>query len=204
MTKGDYLAELRSLLHQLPQEELDQTVGFYAELIEDKIEEGYSEEQAVADMEPPRELARRILKDMPPSPRRSAPAKSQVKKADSIPDWAKVLIIVLIVISCPAWLSLGAVILSVVVALFLALWGVGLALAAALVGLVIAALAVIIYSIFMLFFNAPVGLALLGCGLALSGLIIIGWYVVKYSVLGIISLSRALGRGIKSLFKRRS
>lgn len=45
--KEQFLNELRSRLKGLPKNEIDERISFYAEMIDDGIEEGLSEEEAV-------------------------------------------------------------------------------------------------------------------------------------------------------------
>ena len=51
MNKVEFLEQLRRGLNGLPQEEIEERVTFYSEMIDDRIEEGFSEEEAVEDSE---------------------------------------------------------------------------------------------------------------------------------------------------------
>lgn len=53
MTKQEYLDELRSALGELPADEARRACAFYEEMIDDRIEAGLDEQDAVAQMEPP-------------------------------------------------------------------------------------------------------------------------------------------------------
>ena len=44
MTKNAYLSELADRLRQLPQSEIDKSIAYYSEIIDDRMEEGCSEE----------------------------------------------------------------------------------------------------------------------------------------------------------------
>ena len=48
MNKQEFLKNLRSSLSNLPQEEIEERIIFYSEMIDDRIEEGLSEEEAVS------------------------------------------------------------------------------------------------------------------------------------------------------------
>lgn len=48
MTKQEFLTQLEENLLGLPQNEIEERIIFYSEMIDDKIEEGYSEEDAVS------------------------------------------------------------------------------------------------------------------------------------------------------------
>ena len=53
MTKNAYLSELADRLRQLPQSEIDKSIAYYSEIIDDRMEEGCSEEEAVNGLEAP-------------------------------------------------------------------------------------------------------------------------------------------------------
>ena len=61
MNREQFLAALRARLTELPQADLERTLQYYREMIEDRIEDGMSETEAVADVGDPVELAAAIL-----------------------------------------------------------------------------------------------------------------------------------------------
>ena len=65
MNKQTFLSELRSRLSGLPQEDIDGHIGLYEEMIDDRIEEGLPEEEAVADVGSIDEIVTQILADYP-------------------------------------------------------------------------------------------------------------------------------------------
>ncbi len=50
MNKQEFLNALRSQLKGLPKDELENRISFYEEMINDRMDEGLSEEAAVADI----------------------------------------------------------------------------------------------------------------------------------------------------------
>lgn len=74
MTKQEYLAELRAALSDLSAEEDSRACAFYEEMIDDRMEAGEDERDAVAAMEPPAVAASRIVDEMPAVPRALARA----------------------------------------------------------------------------------------------------------------------------------
>ena len=48
MSKQEFLARLKIALAGLPKDEVDERLNFYSEMIDDRMEEGFSEEAAVA------------------------------------------------------------------------------------------------------------------------------------------------------------
>lgn len=96
MTREAFLTELCRQLSDLPQNELEQHLTYYAEMMADRMEEGMTEEQAVASMEPISRIAQQILRDRqaegvppsyPPPPRTNAPMGSAEKPPRKRPKW---------------------------------------------------------------------------------------------------------------------
>ena len=50
MNKREFLDALRHGLYGLPQDDIEERLGFYAEMIDDRMAEGLSETEAVADL----------------------------------------------------------------------------------------------------------------------------------------------------------
>ena len=48
MNKQEFLVQLRNALSGLPKDDIEERIEFYSEMIEDRIEEGLSEEEAIA------------------------------------------------------------------------------------------------------------------------------------------------------------
>ena len=48
MDKHDFLMQLQNRLSGLPQEDIEERLNFYNEMIDDRIEDGLSEEEAIA------------------------------------------------------------------------------------------------------------------------------------------------------------
>lgn len=69
MTRDEFLGRLGELLSCLPAEQVEETKAFYAEAIADRMEDGMSEEEAVAAMGTPGEVAEATLDDLPAVPR---------------------------------------------------------------------------------------------------------------------------------------
>ena len=65
MTKVNFLFELRDKLSGLPTEDIEERLNFYSEMIEDRMEEGLSEEDAVAAIGTTDEIAKQIISEIP-------------------------------------------------------------------------------------------------------------------------------------------
>lgn len=109
MTRAQFLNDLYRRLGSLSKEQAEQHLTYYAEMLMDRMEEGMSEEEAVASMEPVEEIARRILREEGAPPVYTEPAytaqrpEEQTTPAAAAPevpvqparDWKKIVRIAL-------------------------------------------------------------------------------------------------------------
>ena len=63
MNKREFLKALEKRLKNLPKKEIQKSLAFYSEIIDDRMEEGASEAEAVKNLGTPDEVAREILSD---------------------------------------------------------------------------------------------------------------------------------------------
>ena len=61
MNKQEYLAQLRAALACLPEGEIEESVAFYTEMIDDRVADGLTEEEATAQLDDPKAAARAIV-----------------------------------------------------------------------------------------------------------------------------------------------
>ena len=92
MRKQEFLNQLAAALAGMDREERYRTISYYDELIDDRMEDGQDEEQAVAGLGDPGQVARELLVEEEPA----------VPKATG----RKVWVIVLLVLGFPLWGSL--------------------------------------------------------------------------------------------------
>ena len=116
MTKIKFLLELHEKLSGLPQDEVEERLNFYSEMIEDRIEEGLLEEEAVAAVGSVDEIAAQIIADIP----LVKIAKEKMKPKRQLKAWE----IVLLVLGSPIWFSLIVAAFSVILSLYVLLWAV--------------------------------------------------------------------------------
>ena len=65
MNKEQFLNELKKGLSGIPKEDLDERVNFYSEMIDDRIEEGMSEEEAVSAIGDVKTIVSQIMAETP-------------------------------------------------------------------------------------------------------------------------------------------
>ena len=65
MNKQTFVSELRGRLSGLPPKELDDRLNFYLEMIDDRMEDGITEEAAISEIGSVEEIAAQIIAETP-------------------------------------------------------------------------------------------------------------------------------------------
>lgn len=191
MNKTEFLDALRRALGKLPSYEVEQSIAFYAEAIDDRVEDGMSEQDAVAALGPVRLIAAQIIAETPPVPRAIAKANTG----------SRTLNIVLLVVFSPIWVPLVLALVTAVVMVYLAIWLTIAALWVTVALLLLCAPLGFFALAWCLSQNYPLtGLFVLGACLAVAGLGLFAWFGVLAASKGLISLTRSFGRWVKSRF----
>ena len=113
MTKKEFLSALRRRLRGLSALELRERMDFYSEIIDDKIEEGLSECDAVADVGDVDDIAAQILAERTPN--------IQVKtRKNDVSAWQMALLI----IGSPIWFSILIAVFAVMWSVVITIWAI--------------------------------------------------------------------------------
>ena len=170
MNKSDFLSELRRGLGCLPEEDIEKSVDFYAEMIDDKMEEGLTEEEAVAEAGSVDEISARIIAEIP----LTRLVKARVKPKRALKAWE----IVLIAAGSPVWLSLLVAVAVTVVSVYASLWAVIVSLYSVVLSFGAGGLAGIVGAAACPFLsngNAAAAVMSLGAGLICAGLAVLSY-----------------------------
>lgn len=196
MNKAEFLDALRKALSGLPKDEAEQRIEFYAEMIDDRIEDGLSEEEAVLDIGNIDDIADQITADIP----LGKIVKERIKPKKKLSGWN----ITLIILGFPVWLPLLAAVFAVAVAVYAVIWSVDISLwavFASLAGTTLGGAAVAV--MYFVQGNIPVALVMSGTTLVCVGLSILSFFGCKAATKGIVILTKKLALGIKRLFVRK-
>ena len=193
MSKNEFLTELRNRLSGLPEADLEERVSFYAEIIEDKTEDGISEEEAVEGLGPIDEIVGQIMSEIP----LTKLVKEKVKQKKTLsPVW-----IVLLILGAPLWLALLLTFFAVILSVYVTIWSLVLAVYAVELSLGIGAIASIVLSLFVLITGEPLhALFFLGAALILAALTILFFMVCVGMTKGMAFISKKIILGIKYMF----
>lgn len=196
MTKQEFVIKLRKKLSGLPRQEIDERINFYVEMIDDRIEEGLTEEQAVADIGTVGEIATQIISDIP----LGKIAKERIKPQRQLEAWE----IVLLVLGAPIWFSIVVALVSVVFSLYMVLWSVIISFWAVLVSVAVCSPALVIAAIVAAIGgNGWNAVLLVGGSIVCAGFAILFYLGCKYATKGAIWLSKQIVVGIKKSFVKK-
>ena len=173
MRKNEFINEIRGALRGYPHNEVENSIEFYSEIIDDRVENGMTEEEAVASLGDLDMIIKNIKVDMP----LKSVIKERVKenKEERIRENKHMSagMIILLILGAPLWIPLLIVAMSLFLVFFILLWVfdivlfvVGIALAASLAGGVIGGVMSFIAG------NPGTGIAWIGAGIAALGLAI--------------------------------
>ena len=205
MTKKEFLSELEMQLHGLPKQDIEDRVLFYSEIIDDKMEEGLSEEDAVFQLGSAQEIAKQIIADTP----LLKIVKSKKMNSSESKWWFFPLLIIafpvvfaLLASGFAVFISLYAVIFSLVIGL----WAVCISIIASLWAVFASFIACAIGG----FFGGVIlsvsgdfsqGLALIACGLVCVGFVVLSFKALKIVTKGLLSVCKIITNGSLKLYK---
>ena len=193
MNKQEFLTQLRKGLSGFPQEDIEERLTFYSEMIDDRIEEGLSEQEAVSAIGTVDAIITQILADTP----LTKLVKEKVKPKRTLKAWE----IVLLILGSPIWLSLLIAAFVVILAVYVVIWSVVVALWSIEVAFAACSLGGIVSAVIFTFQgNGLTGLAMLSAGIICAGLSIFLFYGCKAATKGIVWLTKKMALGIKTLF----
>ena len=114
MEKNEFLDELRKRLKGLPKEDVEERINYYGEMIDDRVEDGKTEVEAVSDIGDIDDVIKDIAKDTP----LTSLIKEKVRPKRRLYGWE----ILVLILGFPLWFPLLLVgIILFLVAIFV-LW----------------------------------------------------------------------------------
>lgn len=196
MTKYEFLDALRELLRGMPPKEREESIDYYREMIEDRMEDGADEQAAVAAIGTPEQAAEQILKDTP----MVKLVKQRVKPKRRLEAWE----IVLLIVGAPLWVPLLASAIVVVLALYVVLWSLVVSVYAVMAACFACTVAGIV-NFFIFCFAGRIGAALviLGAGILLAGIGLLLLLGANACAKGLVLLIKKMMLGIKKLLVRK-
>ena len=190
MRKQEFLTRLRNGLSGLPHDDREERLTFYSEMIDDRMEEGLTEEDAVREIGNADEIIWQNMAD-------TKPVKEKRKSGRRLRAWE----ITLLVLGSPVWLCLLIAAFAVIVAVYVVMWSVIVALWAVFGALIGCALGTLVFGIgSVLKGDVPAGLAMIGGALVCAGLAIFAFYGCRAATGGTLLITKKVALGIQNCF----
>ena len=196
MDKKEFLWRLMDGLSGLPMDDIDRSLDYYSEMIDDRMEDGLSEEEAVAALGPVGEICSQILAETP----LSRLVKEAVRPKRKLRAWE----IILLVLGSPVWVPLVAAAVIVVASVYLSVWAVLLSLYAADLAVAVTGLAGGVALVRMLMAGQTAeGILFLGAGLVCIGLAILLFFGMNQLTKGLVWVTKRALLALKNSFVRK-
>lgn len=196
MSKQEFIEKLRVKLSNLPQKEVDDRIAFYSEMIDDKIEDGILEEDAVKSIGDVDDIASQIITEIP----LSKIVKEKLKINRKLELWE----IALMILCAPILISVIVGLFVVIFSIYISLWSVVVSLWAGFVSLCAGAVyGILVGGTLMIFGDTFVNLVIFSLGILAAGLAIFLYFGCKYTTKGMVYITKKLIYIIKIAFAKK-
>lgn len=196
MTKQEFIDGLKQGLVGLPQGDIEEHLAFYSEMIDDMIEDGISEEEAVAHIGEVEKIASQIIGETS----LSKIVKEKIKPKRKLRAWE----IVLIVLGSPLWFPITVSIILVLLALYISFAAVLISIWAVFVSLVFSGIFTALGGVVYAFSGSALkGIAFVGAGMVLIGLGILSFFLCKAITKGTIKGTKLFFIRLKEYFVKK-
>lgn len=196
MKKNEFMIQLIYGLSSLPQAEIEDRVAFYSEMIDDRMEEGLSEEDAVADIGSVDSVVNQIIAETP----LTSIIKERIKRRKKPGAWG----ITLLAVGSPIWISLIAAAFAVVISVYASIWAVVVSLWASFGAMVGGSVGGVLGGmLFVGLGKTTAGFGLIGAALVCGGLSILTFYGCKHVTVAMAWLTKKIALFIKKCFTKK-
>ena len=193
MNKNQFLEELRKKLSGLPQEDIDERIAFYSEMIDDRMEEGITEEEAVASLGTVDSVVEQIMSEIP--------LTKLVKQKVTPKRQRKAWEVILLVLGAPVWIPLIIAALAVALSVYIVIWAVVVSVYAVDLSAAAGALSGLAgIFVYLRAANLAGILFSFGAAIAFAGLAILLFFVCKWITKAVLKLTGRIFLGIKTSF----
>lgn len=190
MNKLEFLDKLRARLKALSTEDVSSSADYYGEMIDDRIEDGMSEEDAIAALGELDDIVKEILREIP----LHRIVREKAKNRRHLRTWE----IVLISAGSPLWVPILIAFAAAVLAVYIATWAIVLSCYAVTLALAVSSVACLLggCAAFVLM-GVGEGLFLIGAALIIASLAILALLGCNGFAKGVVYLGKKIILGIK-------
>ncbi len=196
MNKQEFLTRLQEGLKGLPADDVKERMMFYEEMIDDRMEDGISEEDAVSMIGPVDEVVSQIISEIP----LQRIVKERISPNRSLKTWE----IVLLILGFPLWFPLIVTFFVLVLTIYIVIWSLVISVWAVELAFIVSVVALIPMGIVLLSTGRTAqGLILLCMAAVLAGFAILLYFGCVAAGKGAVVLGKKLWIGVKSMFIRK-
>lgn len=190
MKKQEFITELQEKLSGFPIQELNERINFYSEMIDDRIEEGCSEEEAVKAVGSINDIFQQIISEIP----MTKLAKEKIKPKRRLKMWE----IVILALGSPLWITLLISALAVMLSVYVSVWSIIISVWAVFFSFIVCGASCLAFGIIYAISVQPFeGFFAVAVGLILAGLGIFLFFGCKAITEGVITLTKKIALSIK-------
>lgn len=121
MTKSEFLDELKNQIAIYPSEETDKSIEYYSEMIDDRMEDGMTEAEAIASLGKIEAIAQQIKEELPITTLMKQKTKEKTKNG-KLPVWA----IILLILGFPLWGGVLLAVIGMILSIYILIWSMDL------------------------------------------------------------------------------
>ena len=204
MNKLEFLDKLSERLAGIPEADRRMTLDYYNEIIDDRIESGFSEEEAVKALGSLDSIVSQVVFDMPA--KRLAKEQAEKEKKEKVRRSPQGWEILLLILGAPLWISLLITVFAIILSVLIVIGAVVVSLYAIDFAVAISGLALILAGIILFITGHPIPAWFsFGVGLILVGVSILTFLAFGLVAKGLFYVSKMMLRGIRRvLFGRRN
>ncbi len=196
MNKQEFLDSLKEKLSGLPQDEIDERISFYSEMIDDRMEDGVSEEEAVEGIGSVDAIVEQTMSEIP----LTKLVKEKVKPNRSLKAWE----IVLLVLGSPVWVPLLIAAIAVLFSIYIVFWSIVISVYAVNISFAASVVASVPLAVHQFIRgSAPGGLFMIGAGIMLAGLSILMFFACVGITKSMVVATKKIALWVKSLFVKK-
>ena len=196
MNKQEFLNEIGRRLEAFPPEEIERSKEYFLEMIEDRMEDGMSEEEAIADIGSVDDAVADILKDIP----LTKVIKATMKPEGKLRTWE----IICLILGAPIWIPLLLVAIILIFVWYIVIWVIVICFFAVDLALFVSGIASLVIGLASLAQLEPAAPVLaIGAGLCLIGISILLFIPLLKLAKVTGKLGKKIALWIKSWFVRR-
>lgn len=200
MNRMEFISALVDRLESLPIEEIEKSLAYYSELIDDKVEDGMSETEAVESLGSMDEIVKNIMYDMPITKLVKAKVNESKNKASNKTVW-----LALILLGSPMWIPLLIGFVSILFGIYITIWSIIISLFAVIFSLGIVGIFGTIVGVAYIFLKTPaIGICVIGMAVSSAGIMLFMIYPIKWMTAQLIKLTAYVLRKVKSIFIKES